>query len=72
MSPHRLELVGPFRLERRVLSRVQSGYRSAEGEWRLDEMTRLYGSGATLTDIARRFGVSRQRIAELLDRAEVR
>ena len=37
----------------------------------LDAMTRRYGEGRTLAEVGTEFGVSRERVAELLDEAEV-
>lgn len=56
----RLEFVGPFRLERRILC--------YSTRWSL---VAACGAGLTMTEIGRRFGVSRQRVAEVLDSAEV-
>lgn len=67
----RLELVGPFAIARERVAAGSSGPRTAEEEWRLDQMGRMVGAGVSVQIIAERFGVSRQRVEQLLARAEI-
>jgi hypothetical protein len=68
---NRVERVWAWNVRKQTYRVTRANPRTPADEWRLVEIESLYSSGETITNIAQRFGVSRQRVLELLDRADV-